>query len=190
MKTLAKWINVCVSVAYLSVTWSFLASLLQEDTMDLNDFLEEAAIMKEMKHANLVQLLGNCCCHYWLVTDNLCYIVTVAWWKPMIVTGLSVGCRCLHQRASVLHRNRVHESRKSAGLSTRRQPRRTRRDGVVLHGHTDSVRHGVLGSEVFHSSVLSTVVNMLQMRYCKSAPFWVMKCFIYTKCLLCYISIV
>jgi len=31
--------------------------------MDLNDFLEEAAIMKEMKHANLVQLLGNCCCH-------------------------------------------------------------------------------------------------------------------------------
>jgi len=26
--------------------------------MDLNDFLEEAAIMKEMKHANLVQLLG------------------------------------------------------------------------------------------------------------------------------------
>jgi len=36
---------------------------LQEDTMDLNDFLEEAAIMKEMKHANLVQLLGNCCYH-------------------------------------------------------------------------------------------------------------------------------
>ena len=37
--------------------------------MDLNDFLEEAAIMKEMKHANLVQLLGNGCCtiHYWPV---------------------------------------------------------------------------------------------------------------------------
>jgi len=27
--------------------------------MDLKDFLEEAAIMKEMKHANLVQLLGE-----------------------------------------------------------------------------------------------------------------------------------
>jgi hypothetical protein len=30
----------------------------QEDTMALKDFLEEAAIMKEMKHPNLVQLLG------------------------------------------------------------------------------------------------------------------------------------
>ena len=29
--------------------------------MDLKDFLEEAAIMKEMKHANLVQLLGEFC---------------------------------------------------------------------------------------------------------------------------------
>lgn len=31
----------------------------QEDTMALKDFLEEAAIMKEMKHPNLVQLLGK-----------------------------------------------------------------------------------------------------------------------------------
>ena len=31
---------------------------LKEDTMALKDFLEEAAIMKEMKHPNLVQLLG------------------------------------------------------------------------------------------------------------------------------------
>ena len=30
--------------------------LLQEDTMKLSDFLEEAAIMKEMKHPNLVQV--------------------------------------------------------------------------------------------------------------------------------------
>ena len=28
--------------------------------MKLSDFLEEAAIMKEMKHPNLVQLLGVC----------------------------------------------------------------------------------------------------------------------------------
>lgn len=27
--------------------------------MDLKDFLEEATIMKEMKHPNLVQLLGK-----------------------------------------------------------------------------------------------------------------------------------
>ena len=29
---------------------------LREDTMKLSDFLEEAAIMKEMKHSNLVQV--------------------------------------------------------------------------------------------------------------------------------------
>ena len=34
---------------------------LKEDTMALKDFLEEAAIMKEMKHPNLVQLLGKQC---------------------------------------------------------------------------------------------------------------------------------
>ena len=33
---------------------------LKEDTMALKDFLEEAAIMKEMKHQNLVQLIGVC----------------------------------------------------------------------------------------------------------------------------------
>ena len=33
---------------------------LKEDTMALKDFLQEAAIMKEMKHQNLVQLLGVC----------------------------------------------------------------------------------------------------------------------------------
>ena len=32
---------------------------LKEDTMALKDFIEEAAIMKEMKHPNLVQLLGK-----------------------------------------------------------------------------------------------------------------------------------
>ncbi|GBP91766.1 Tyrosine-protein kinase Abl [Eumeta japonica] len=33
---------------------------LKDDTMALKDFLEEAAIMKEMRHLNLVQLLGVC----------------------------------------------------------------------------------------------------------------------------------
>lgn len=32
--------------------------------MALKDFLEEAAIMKEMKHPNLVQLLGIIICLY------------------------------------------------------------------------------------------------------------------------------
>nr|XP_045596976.1 tyrosine-protein kinase Abl-like isoform X4 [Procambarus clarkii] len=41
--------NICVAV-----------KTLKEDTMALKDFLEEAAIMKAMKHPNLVQLLGVC----------------------------------------------------------------------------------------------------------------------------------
>ena len=36
-----------------------LFQILQEDTMKLSDFLEEAAIMKEMKHPNLVQVTGK-----------------------------------------------------------------------------------------------------------------------------------
>lgn len=32
---------------------------LKEETMALNDFLAEAAIMKDLKHPNLVQLLGK-----------------------------------------------------------------------------------------------------------------------------------
>jgi len=40
--------------------------------MALKDFLEEAAIMKEMKHPNLVQLLGTCftCCWYYLQYEH------------------------------------------------------------------------------------------------------------------------
>ncbi|XP_022644251.1 tyrosine-protein kinase Abl-like isoform X2 [Varroa jacobsoni] len=33
---------------------------LKEDTMALNDFMEEATLMKEMRHPNLVQLMGVC----------------------------------------------------------------------------------------------------------------------------------
>lgn len=31
----------------------------QEDTMEVEEFLKEAAVMKEVKHPNLVQLLGQ-----------------------------------------------------------------------------------------------------------------------------------
>ena len=41
------------------VSWHDIFYLvIQEDTMDLKDFLEEASLMKGMKHPNLVQLLG------------------------------------------------------------------------------------------------------------------------------------
>lgn len=33
--------------------------LVQEDTMEVEEFLKEAAVMKEIKHPNLVQLLGE-----------------------------------------------------------------------------------------------------------------------------------
>lgn len=39
--------------------------------MALKDFLEEAAIMKEMKHPNLVQLLGIVICLY-IFFINIC----------------------------------------------------------------------------------------------------------------------
>lgn len=48
-EALWKRYNICVAV-----------KTLKEDTMALKDFLEEAAIMKAMKHPNLVQLLGVC----------------------------------------------------------------------------------------------------------------------------------
>jgi len=35
------------------------AIVLQEDTMEVEEFLKEAAVMKEIKHPNLVQLLGK-----------------------------------------------------------------------------------------------------------------------------------
>lgn len=33
--------------------------ILKEDTMEVEEFLKEAAVMKEVKHPNLVQLLGE-----------------------------------------------------------------------------------------------------------------------------------
>ena len=44
----------CISLNHFSPVFTF--CVLQEDTMKLSDFLEEAAIMKEMKHPNLVQV--------------------------------------------------------------------------------------------------------------------------------------
>lgn len=35
-------------------------SRFQEDTMEVEEFLKEASVMKEIKHPNLVQLLGEC----------------------------------------------------------------------------------------------------------------------------------
>ena len=44
--------------------------------MALKDFLEEAAIMKEMKHPNLVQLLGKGVLHF--VCQSVCLSLSVS----------------------------------------------------------------------------------------------------------------
>ena len=46
---------------------------LKEETMCLEDFLAEATIMKEMKHSNLVQLLGICTREpsYYIITEYM-----------------------------------------------------------------------------------------------------------------------
>ena len=44
---------------FLAEIMSSLLSFLQEDTMEVEEFLKEAAVMKEIKHPNLVQLLGK-----------------------------------------------------------------------------------------------------------------------------------
>jgi hypothetical protein len=50
---------------------------LQEDTMKLSDFLEEAAIMKEMKHPNLVQVRSSFRNVSKTFTDILASVITI-----------------------------------------------------------------------------------------------------------------
>ncbi|KAF7494327.1 Tyrosine-protein kinase Abl [Sarcoptes scabiei] len=48
---------------------------LKEDTMAVKDFLEEASIMKEMRHTNLVQLIGVCTLEppFYIITEFMPY---------------------------------------------------------------------------------------------------------------------
>lgn len=49
-----------IKMGFLSLFFFFLIfSPFQEDTMEVEEFLKEAAVMKEIKHPNLVQLLGE-----------------------------------------------------------------------------------------------------------------------------------
>ncbi|KAL8174725.1 UNVERIFIED_CONTAM: Tyrosine-protein kinase abl1 [Gekko kuhli] len=47
----------------------------QEDTMEVEEFLKEAAVMKEIKHPNLVQLLGVCTREppFYIITEFMTY---------------------------------------------------------------------------------------------------------------------
>ncbi|XP_074078241.1 tyrosine-protein kinase ABL2 isoform X6 [Macrotis lagotis] len=48
---------------------------LKEDTMEVEEFLKEAAVMKEIKHPNLVQLLGVCTLEppFYIITEYMPY---------------------------------------------------------------------------------------------------------------------
>lgn len=45
----------------------FALNSVQEDTMEVEEFLKEAAVMKEIKHPNLVQLLGMSTSSKWKI---------------------------------------------------------------------------------------------------------------------------
>ncbi|XP_028035333.1 tyrosine-protein kinase Abl isoform X2 [Bombyx mandarina] len=60
---------------------------LKDDTMALKDFLEEASIMKEMRHPNLVQLLGVC------TREPPFYIITEFMSRGNLLEYLRAGAR-------------------------------------------------------------------------------------------------
>lgn len=49
------WMQLQAARAIAHFFWQ---NSVQEDTMEVEEFLKEAAVMKEIKHPNLVQLLG------------------------------------------------------------------------------------------------------------------------------------
>lgn len=70
----------------------------QEDTMEVEEFLKEATVMKEIKHPNLVQLLG---------VYGALLVCTFSCAKGHEITQthvhLSSHGRCVHAGATVLH---------------------------------------------------------------------------------------
>ncbi len=52
--------HVIVFSYWLCILLILIINLFQEETMDAAEFLKEAAVMKHVRHPNLVQLLGVC----------------------------------------------------------------------------------------------------------------------------------
>lgn len=85
---------------------------LKEDTMALKDFLEEAAIMKEMKHPNLVQLIGVCTR---LLGFSFSNFIRMKYGTTFLIFFFKYIFS--PQRTTFLYYNRIYESWKFIGFS-------------------------------------------------------------------------
>ena len=58
---------------------------LKEDTKALAEFVEEAAIMKDLKHPHLVQLLGVCTREppFYIITGTICSVILLCIYGPI-----------------------------------------------------------------------------------------------------------
>lgn len=86
--------------------------------MALKDFLAEAALMKEMKHPNLVQLLGICTREppFYIITGRLNLIEFLIESLIESLIGLLIGLYLATASLTIHPLNRVHAERQSAGL--------------------------------------------------------------------------
>lgn len=78
--------------------------------MEVEEFLKEAAVMKEIKHPNLVQLLGmlsspppSVSSLEFLLNRNPC--------SEKCLHSFVILCRRVHTRAPILHHHRIHDAR-------------------------------------------------------------------------------
>lgn len=88
--------------------------------MEVEEFLKEAAVMKEVKHPNLVQLLGQ----FPRIPIFLGFFKSFHCTDQnyMYVDKYLLRClflRCVYPGATVLHRYRVYATRQPAGLLER-----------------------------------------------------------------------
>ena len=62
--------NICVALCQYIIV-----NLLQEESMDAQDFLKEAAVMKQIRHSNIIKLLGVCTRElpFFIITEYMPY---------------------------------------------------------------------------------------------------------------------
>lgn len=135
----------------------------QEDTMEVEEFLKEAAVMKEVKHPNLVQLLGQ---YLWMLLnlffffhfeDNFWFSVIFTF-PSVFILNQSVPHRCVYVRASFLHCDRVYATWQPTGLLERVWTRWGECCCAAIHGNADLLCHGVSGEKELYTQVVCVCV--------------------------------